>query len=203
MLFLSKKLTILCISMLFLNACGFAYPTIEFRKKESLLTKEIQHSSKPQKFYLKRGHLYYENGMYEESIKDFKSSLSYNIYDTNAYLYLGIIYIKLDELELAKEYFKKSLKIHNKNQFSHGAMANIYEFEENYVIALKHINIAIRLSVKKDMTSLYNRRARIYKKMGKKKLALKDYQKAQSLGKFWSVSIEENIDQLKKDLAND
>jgi tetratricopeptide (TPR) repeat protein len=86
--------------------------------------------------YEKRSFQYYQEGKFEEAIKDLSEAVKLNPASASGYLNnIAMCYLGLNKNEKAKEYFNKAIEKDNKNINAYGGLADVYLQEGNNVKA--------------------------------------------------------------------
>ena len=86
-----------------------------------------------------------------EAINFLKQSIKKNPNYPNSYSDLGSLYLKDNQISLAKKFFIKSLDF-NKNLFSsHNNLGLIYKKQRNYKSAIKHFLSALQINPKNHL----------------------------------------------------
>jgi len=82
--------------------------------------------------YEKRSFQYYQEGKFEEAIKDLNEAVKLNPASASGYLNnIAMCYLALNKKDMAKEYFNKAIEKDNKNINAYGGLADVYLQEGN------------------------------------------------------------------------
>ncbi|MBD2179331.1 tetratricopeptide repeat protein [Pseudanabaena sp. FACHB-1998] len=107
----------------------------------------------------------YRNGDYTGVISDCDRILSKNPRNAKAYLYQGLAYYGLNNLERAIESYSRAIEIDSEYALAYYNRAEAYFYQKNYTLALADYDLAIR--AKGDLGSKGNKRlADIYANRG-------------------------------------
>ena len=126
------------------------------------------------------------NKLYNNALISLNNAQKINPKMSEIYFAKGNIYLKLSELNKAKNAFQKGIKILPKNFKAIFQLGNIYLMEKNYEEAIKQFDNAIK--IKKDFWQAINNKGLSYFELNKTSLAITSFQKA--------IALEENAEPL-------
>ena len=127
-------------------------------------------------FYL-RGRLYFEAGKPNLALKDFErfAKLSSDKLDSaSGYRNMGKVYYDLKEYDKAIVNLTKATELEDGSS-NYWLRGNAYYQRGDYKLAINDFTTAINRKDTDDYAKYYSSRAKTYEKMGKKKLAKKDW----------------------------
>ena len=130
----------------------------------------------PEVFFL-RGRLYFEAGKPKLALNDF-SKYAYKSTNANGkasgYRNMGKVYYDLEEYDKAIVELTRAVELQD-NSSNFWLRGNAYIKQGKYKLAIDDFTTAIDLKDTDDVAKYYSCRARTYEKMGKDKLAKKDW----------------------------
>jgi tetratricopeptide (TPR) repeat protein len=125
------------------------YEKGKYHEGRALLEKIISKSYSPKAYYL-LGAIYYEMGLYGRSAEMLNEALALNKpfpQISNVYLYLGLIYEKDKNYDLAIEMYLKGLEMDKSNRMLYFRLGNCYAQKNMYDEAMKYYERGKMLNV--------------------------------------------------------
>lgn len=130
--------------------------------------------------HIRRGYQLYKKGRFNKALQAFSKAVQLNPENAAAYFWRGRTYIKNKQYTAAASDFSTALKLNPGYSEAYDNLGWLAMRRGALDESLRYLNRSIRL--KQDNGWAYYNRGHIYFKRGKQKLALKDAQKACSLG---------------------
>lgn len=132
------------------------------------------------------------SGLFDESLKNYNTALSYDNSDADIYFLRGIAYFKKSDFKSALEDYNKSIFINNKNPKVFYERAMVNKQLSNFQSAIDDLSKLLLFDA--NVIEGYSLRGNCYEEMGKYTEAIKDYEK--------SLSINPKITEVKNFLAS-
>jgi len=111
-----------------------------------------------------------------------------------AYLNIGFYYGQMRRVEESRTHLATALKMNPHDAYGNNNMGFTYYLEDDYEEALRYIDHS--LNIDPSNSYAYKNRALVYLALGKREVALKDLQTAQTFG--YSVDYDEEVNELLK-----
>ncbi len=184
----------MCNYSVFLNQIGDHYKSIEFLERALVIENEIGSGEAKAVTFGNLGGVYLRTGDYDEALRYFfkviamgkegETKLSSSLWINN-YNKIGQVFLRKEELDSAKVYFRKSLLYNNKNpkpgeiEYEQKIISN-FELAEIYFKQNKadRVRFYVDRSIELSKGDYFNHRERAYEILGKLSLKNKDYNKA-------------------------
>ena len=201
------------------NNLGIIFKKI-FKNKEAYKHYEKAIELKPDypEAYYNLGVLYAEEKNFKQSIINFNKAVDLKSNYAEAYYNLGLLFTEERNLEQAHINFNKAIELKPNYAEAYYRLGNLYV--ENKYSKRSIINFNKAIELKENYIDAYADRAREYTSIGKYLLAIKDYEKLQTLepDKIWVhqsniffirnktcnwAEYKKNLEQLKKELITD
>lgn len=130
----------------------FYYEQGEYEKAISDLKTLLKFYPKEGQYYADIGYIYYQrdNLHFKDAIKWYKKALNYEE-NANWYGTIGSCYDFLEEYDAAIENYKKSIELGTDESDNYGDLAFLIYLEDDYLEALKYINIALEMAPDDDL----------------------------------------------------
>ena len=157
------------------------YETKEFTKAIQYYSNTIALNTEYADAYYNRGIAYAKNGQLNKAITDYTKAIKLNPNDAKTYYNRGNAYAKKGQLDKAITDFDKALALNSKLVQAYYNRGNAYYNKEQLDKAIADYTEAIALNHK--FVQAYYNRGLAYKEQGEKKLAEKDFNKAQEVKK--------------------
>lgn len=125
------------------------------------------------------GNSFFERGEYFSAIKSYKDAISSYSDFYELYVALGRALSKVGDFSEAISMYDKAISMNSKYLMAYQGKGNAYFEMGDYTKALVNYNIVLTLN--KDYAHGYILRGKVYEKLGNKKLAEKDFMKADNL----------------------
>jgi tetratricopeptide (TPR) repeat protein len=125
--------------------------------------------------YNKLGYVYYQKGMYDNSISAYNQSLLISPNDASTHYLLGTTYVKMGNHDKAEKEFKDSLVLKSDRPYAHYKLGMIFYLKGKLSDAMKHLQEEIE--IQPDFTQAHYNLAVIYDEMGLLDEAIKSYAK--------------------------
>ncbi|MBF0592641.1 MAG: tetratricopeptide repeat protein [Nitrospirae bacterium] len=119
---------------------------------------------------------YYDQGRFNEAIRQYETSIQLKPGEAYAYLNLGIVYEKQGNLDEASRLYNAALKINPDFPDTHNNLGDFYYGQGRFDDAIKEYQTAIRL--KPSFTEAYCNLGVVYNNQGRLDEALTQYQQA-------------------------
>lgn len=127
-----------------------------------------------------QGKIKYNNGNYEEAVKDFSSIVQSDAKNTNAYLQRGFCYALLKDFAHAIEDFTTVIQLEPDHEWAYVSRGGAYNKTNEYNKAIDDFNTALKL--KPTDCEAYNNRGFSKKALGDKEGACEDWHKSKKMG---------------------
>jgi tetratricopeptide (TPR) repeat protein len=171
----------------------FNYKRKNFKEADNYINRALRIIPKNTKALLLAGLNAYALQNTKQAIDLFESLIESGYKTEQVYEKLGVCYARLRHNQKAIGCFKKVIKQDDKNATAHIYLGRLYNLEESYTLAEKHLLYALLLS-KPDLSSLYQSLGITYKQQ-------RNYKKAMG---YFELAILENPDLVRSgfELAN-
>jgi len=136
------------------------------------------------------GQKYFENGDYDNAIKQFDEVIRNNPESAPGYAWRGNTYRRKSQFDTAIKDLSEAIRLDPKYSFAYGRRGEAYRGKGEYNTAIKDFNEAITLNPNDSWA--YGSRGQAYKQLGQTEQAIQDFQKA--------VSLDPSIEWVKKEL---
>ncbi|GAB4537170.1 MAG: hypothetical protein Kow0063_23550 [Anaerolineae bacterium] len=130
--------------------------------------------------FVNRGYVYWRLNDFDAALADFEAAISHDPQNLGAYLYIGRLYERFDDLEQALLWYDRAITVesissqaHRERSQAYSERGGIYEKQGNNQAALKDYDQAIL--VDPDNADAYYTRGRLYEQLGRNDEALADY----------------------------
>ncbi|WP_394907772.1 tetratricopeptide repeat protein [uncultured Mesonia sp.] len=171
----------------------FNYKRKNFKESDNYINRALRIIPKNTKGLLLAGLNAYALQNTKRAIVLFESLIESGYQTEQVYEKLGVCYIRHKQNQKAIGCFKKVIKQDDKNATAHIYLGRLYNIEESYTLAEKHLLYALLLS-KPDLSSLYQSLGITYKQQRNYKEAMR----------YFELAILENPDLIRSgfELAN-
>ncbi|TXK75359.1 lipopolysaccharide assembly protein LapB [Mesonia sp. HuA40] len=155
----------------------FYYKRKNFKEADIFINKALRLIPKNTKGLLLAGLSAYALQNTKRAIVLFESLIESGYQTEQVYEKLGVCYARHKQNQKAIDCFKKLIALDDKNATAHIYMGRLYNIEESYTLAEKHLLYALLLS-KPDLSSLYQSLGITYKQQRNYKEALRYFELA-------------------------
>lgn len=152
------------------------------KKQEALADYNASIAAKPSyNAYYGRALFYKQNGDLNKALVDYTKAIEMNPAYHIGYTNRGNVYFSMEKYDLAIKDYNKVLRLKSDESLAYGNRGTAYYKLGKHEQAIKDLTQCVKLNPK-GAGSYYLNRSFVYRDMGDKANALKDAQKAQSLG---------------------
>jgi serine/threonine protein kinase/ankyrin repeat protein/cytochrome c-type biogenesis protein CcmH/NrfG len=136
------------------------------------------------------GQKYYENGDYDNAIKQFDEVIKIDPKNVSGYAWRGNTYRRINQFDTAVKDFNEAISLDPKYSFAYSRRGEAYRAKGDFKAAIKDFNEALTLDPNDSWA--YGSRGQAYKQMGQTEQAAQDFKKA--------ISLDPGIDWVKREL---
>jgi len=156
--------------------------------KINYFTRAIELNPELSSAYEERGMLYYFQGHYTKTIRDFLKVIELSPDDANGYTMLGVAYLKKNNYNPAVSNLTRAIELKPEFAKPYGYRAEAYRFMGMLDLAVRDATRAIEIGGKKRVIGkAYSTRSKAYKALEEKEKAEADLKKAVNMDPAYDI----------------